>query len=95
MRFKSLSLLVEKIPIRGSDLECLKLLIADIGTLISFISFANKKGFHKGFPGKKFSTVIVGFLLLPLYHSWEKAKDLWGQFSCKAMEDLVPVAEKD
>lgn len=61
----------------------------------------------------------MGFLLLPLYHSWEKAKDLWeaspigvlnkvftwssplvspvnvGPVSCKAMEDLVPVAEKD
>lgn len=68
--------------------------------------------------GNKFSTVIVGFLLLPLYHSWEKAKDLWeaspigvlnkvftrssplvspvnvGPVSCKAMADLVPVAEK-
>lgn len=60
----------------------------------------------------------MGFLLLPLYHSWEKAKGLWeaspigvlnkvftwssplvspvnvGPVSCKAMADLVPVAEK-
>ena len=118
--------MVEKIPffvfakIDYEDLECLKLLIADIGTLRSFIYFATKRAFIRVFQslGKKFSTVIVGFFLLPLYHSWEKAKDLWeaspigvlnkvftwssplvrpvnvGPVSCKAMADLVPVAEK-